>query len=433
MFKKKITSVFIVSAIITSMITGCGEDSVAVKSTGTGFEPKLNTDTEVSLDIIGTYGNFEALEQVILDFADYYPNVNISYEYVDNMEQALPARCESGDKIDIVYYGDPNLCGCREKMFEDYFVDLGSEEFDFSGIDDRALKMSQINGKQYMLPVYYYLPGLLVNTTILKENGIEVPKNRSEFENACDKLHEKGITPIYCNSQMMGQLFYNHIMFDEQLNDPKGTALNSLNNAKSFAGIYDNSLECLKNWDDRGYIDYSGDRLENYYNALILRFLEGDIPFLVGNSDTISGVRKREKKSETYMAKPFDYIFTPAPLGDDGFECAYNTALSFAVYKKSKNADYALEFARFMSTKEELAVMAKIKGMPSVAGNKGDNRFDYFDNLSDGQKRTPQETGLSASANYCIYSTCKNLVYAVNRNNDFLDELFEQYMLEETL
>lgn len=54
------------------------------------------------------------------------------------------------------------------------------------------------------------------------------------------------------------------------------------------------------------------------YDGSIMAFFEGDVPFYVCNAECVSGMKKRESKSETFHAAPFEYEFLYAPLGDSG-------------------------------------------------------------------------------------------------------------------
>ena len=44
------------------------------------FKAKLDTDKKVSLESAGSVGNFEALDAVVNNFNEIYPNVTVSYE-----------------------------------------------------------------------------------------------------------------------------------------------------------------------------------------------------------------------------------------------------------------------------------------------------------------------------------------------------------------
>ena len=48
---------------------------------------------------------------------------------------------------------------------------------------------------------------------------------------------------------------------------------------------------------------------DDNYDGSILRFFEGDVPFWVCNTEKVSGMKKRESKSETFKKQPFSYGF----------------------------------------------------------------------------------------------------------------------------
>ena len=105
----------------------------------------------------------------------------------------------------------------------------------------------------------------------------------------------------------------------------------------------------------------------------IMAFFEGDAPFYVCNAECVSGMKKRESKSETFRTAPFEYEFLYAPLGDSGAYTYLEPWYGFSVSKDSDEAELAVEFLRFMSTK--LDEMAGIKGLPSVAADSADERY----------------------------------------------------------
>ena len=106
------------------------------------------------------------------------------------------------------------------------------------------------------------------------------------------------------------------------------------------------------------------------YDGSIRAFFEGDVPFYVCNAECVSGMKKREAKSETFRTSPFEYEFLYAPLGDSGAYAYLEPWYGFSVSKDSDEAELAVEFLRFMATR--LGEMAGIKGLPSVAADSAD-------------------------------------------------------------
>ena len=55
----------------------------------------------------------------------------------------------------------------------------------------------------------------------------------------------------------------------------------------------------------------------------------------------VSGMKKRESKSETFSANPFEYEFLYAPLGDKGAYAYQQPWYGFSVNKDSEEKDDA--------------------------------------------------------------------------------------------
>ncbi len=89
----------------------------------------------------------------------------------------------------------------------------------------------------------------------------------------------------------------------------------------------------------------------------------------------VSGMKKRESKSETFSANPFEYEFLYAPLGDKGAYAYQQPWYGFSVNKDSEEKEIAVEFLHFMMQEKEIDEMTSIKGLPSVAENGTDERY----------------------------------------------------------
>ena len=123
------------------------------------------------------------------------------------------------------------------------------------------------------------------------------------------------------------------------------------------------SLTRLKEFVDSGCIDIDKctAEIEDDYNAVIMRFFEGDVPMMICSGDVVSGTKKRESKSDAFSANPFKYEFYVAPTGDDGGYYMDSISILFCVNKNSANLDMTNEFIRFLTSEEELGLMAQEK------------------------------------------------------------------------
>ena len=79
--------------------------------------------------------------------------------------------------------------------------------------------------------------------------------------------------------------------------------------------------------------------IENNYDAVILRFFEGDVPMMICSGDTVSGTKKREERSEAFIAAPFAYSFAPVPISDEGISFLDQEPMLRDIANGSHNSD----------------------------------------------------------------------------------------------
>lgn len=350
--------------VLTAML---GTAGCAQKDNGE-FKAKLDTEENVSLSVCGFFGNFEALDQVINDFNQIYPDVEFSYEQVggDNYGEYLAAN----PKVDILMTSEESL-DKSENGLEDLCADLSKEDISLDDIEEDMLTRGTRDGKLLSIPMGQNMYGLVVNKSLLEKEGLSVPDNYEEFIKTLTVLKDKGYTPIQGPvDKIYAELTYNMafdmILDDEDLYNDLTEGKESA--AEKLAPVYDRLKELMDFTDHTVNETYPKDN----YDEAILKFFEGDVPFWVCNTEKVSGMKKRESKSEAFQAEPFDYTYIFAPLGDDGVYAYREAWVGFAANKNSDNYDYVIEFLRFLATKDEINQMGEIKGVPSVAVDKND-------------------------------------------------------------
>lgn len=207
--------------------------------------------------------------------------------------------------------------------------------------------------------------GMVVNVSLLENEGLSVPTNYSEFSQALTALKDKDYTPIqgpvdHLYSEIIYSMADAVIGSDQELQD----AL--YNGDESAVQKMTPVSERLQALIDNGWTDYAVN--ETYpadnYDQAILRFFEGDVPFWVCDTEKASGMKKRESKSEAFTASPFEYQFVFVPFGDNGVYEYREPWSGFSVNKDAPDVDYAVEFIRFLATEPELNRIAEIKGVP---------------------------------------------------------------------
>lgn len=362
--------------ILSAMaLTACaGQPKETETAASAGFSPKLDTEKAVNLEIAGFFGNFEALDQVINHFNEYYPNVTTTYEQIGSSKTV--EYLKNNPSVDVFMTDDINLRypTLSEAYVLDQCADLGKAGISISNSDVQAF--STFDGKLARVPMSYAVRGLVVNKTLLKNEGLSVPTNYEEFLSVLEALKQKGYTPIQGPENVVySTLAYSMIMTTLGTNSELLTALN--NGSETAVQKLTEILSRVQTFVDQGYIsrEVNAAYPENNYDGAILTFMEGDVPFWTCTSENYSGMRKRETKSEAFKANPFEYAFIFPPMGDKGAYEYMEPWYGFSVNQNSDVLDYALEFVRFLATDSELNTLASVKGVPSIVDNPEDTRY----------------------------------------------------------
>ncbi len=360
-------------------IAGCSSEPASEEQQD-GFTPRLDTQAKIDLDITGPFGNFEALDQVEVDFNKLYPNVTFYYEQSGG-------DLGSGNLADIFSTSDENLYFPDDsaKYVATRCMDLSGEDIDTSEVEQPYLDACTVEGKLLSLPVSLKVDGMVVNETLLEKEGLEVPKRWDEFLAALDALKGLGYTPIqgpvdavYANliSGMVGYLVGTDADLQRTIADGDLEAAQ-----EKVAPAFERLAEIV----DGGYTDYdtNGTYPFDNYDGAIMAFFEGNVPFWVCDTEKFSGMKKRESKSEAFSAEPFEYRFMGVPIADDGAYVTRKAWYGFSVNSDGENADYALEFVRFLATRPELENIAAIKGVPCVMAEESNERYAGIDAKDD--------------------------------------------------
>ncbi len=362
----KKTAVLLSAVMLVTGLAACGKE----QEKNAEFKPALPTETSCSIRVAGTYSNFESLESEFERFYEYYPNASLNYVYLDNYDNTIVSALLSDEAPDIYVTATWMLDDKKmAPVFENAEVlSDPSLNIDLDCIRKGA-RWTAENGDVVMLPIFTRSYGMLVNMDIFEKNGLKVPTDYKSLVEVCDKLKAAGYeTPIMgANGNTVSGMYYAFsfpLFCDNVLKKPESVApLNAMD--KSAGEMMRPALEKLQDFVKKGYLNPArcSEEIADDYNAVIMRFFEGDVPMMLGSGDMVSGTAKRESKSEAFTANPFKYKFYVVPIDDDGGFFLDAVNLFFSVNKNSKNLDMANEFMRFLVCTEELNLMAKAKRM----------------------------------------------------------------------
>jgi multiple sugar transport system substrate-binding protein len=419
--KKTNKSALLVMLAAAALFSSCNKN----KGGKSAFTPRLSPDTKCRITIAGNYKNFEALEAEFDRFNEFYPAVELSYSYLDNYKGTIKSALSSGAAPDIYMTFPWMLDRPDYRDVLDCAQDLSDEKsagFNLSTIRSQLISRTS-DGRVPLIPVLSGSYGMLVNEDIFKTKGFSVPETYTDLVSACKKLKEEGYkSPVmaYPDTFMGLPLVYAYFCKSIQ-NSPE--AVSALNSLEPSAGIYLRPvLEWINGFMEEGLIDMESCRsLKDKYNAVIMRFFEGNVPVMLCDADVVSGTLKRESQSDAFINKPFKYSFHVFPAIDSGCDFLNSVAVGFSVNKNSRNLDMTDEFMRFLVRTEELNNLAKIKRLITVSN---DYSFDeIYAPLSKANPLYLKEFGLTDNTN----TQMRTAVYQVMTGAMTVDEAASFY------
>ena len=425
---KKMMSIFLSLMMILSM-TACGSEKQE-ETVQEGFKPSLDTSVSCNIKITGGYDNFEALEAEFDRFNEYYPNVELAYTKVDDYNNMIGTVLDGNDAPDI-YVNYSWMYGRDQyKSSIDHAENLADPAI---GLDLNLIRSNILlntdDGTLPMVPVFSNTYGMLVNQSLFEKEGLSVPTTYDELIEVCKSFRDKGYdNPIMGFSKEETTSIFTlavYPLFCDSVADDKD-AVDKLNSLDASAGEYmRSSLEKVTQFlDDSGVNLNECDKIEDNYEAVILRFFEGDIPMMTCSGDTVSGTKKRESRSETFTANPFTYTFVPLPIADDGAIFLDMSNLQFSVNKNGANLDVSNEFMRFLITSEELNEMAQNKGLMSPTKDLSFNSmYAAFGDVPEAKILSPEEIGLTDDAVIQL----RHAAYSVGKGEMTIDEAVDAF------
>lgn len=374
------TIFFSLAALLTITLTGCNKSKKA-KNIEKPFVPSLPTDTKASVKVVGNYSNFEAIEAEFDRFNQIYPNVELTFSFLDNYKSVILPSLYSEEAPDIYFMfswmiGMPKY----EQLFE-IAENLANPELNINlnCIYEGNLYKTP-DGKIPMLPMFSQGYGMLVNEDLFKKETLSVPQTYDELLDVCSKLKAAGYeSPLMgyydSDSGWCASISYPYAHY---LVKDDSQALDAINNLEPSAGEYMRPLyQVIDELVKTGCVnpDYCKEQISDNYNKVILRFFEGDVPMMLMVSDVVSGTKKREAKSEAFQKSPFAYRIYPTPVTKDGGIFISNSGVCLSVNSKSSQLDMTNEFIRFLAQTKELNNLANIKRLIPITKNFSSDEF----------------------------------------------------------
>ena len=164
-----------------------------------GGNKEAKKSGKVTLTIWEHTPQFEApLKKTLENFMAKNPDIKVEYEIKtpDQYYALLSTTIQAGEAPDLFWTNGTATTDLANLVKQNAVMDL-TNKIDTSPYSDMSIKMTVINGKQYLTPgatigtraVYY-------NKEIFNKYGLQEPKNFADFEKILETLKNNKVVPI---------------------------------------------------------------------------------------------------------------------------------------------------------------------------------------------------------------------------------------------
>ncbi len=388
--KKKVLSVLLTAAMAATLFAGCGSSSdtaadssdAATDSAEDSADDSAADSAEAadSSDLSGTTITLMASQDWIEDAeqelgAKFEEETGIHVDYqilpADQYQDVLLTRLNSGEGPDI-FMTQSGFAIETTYQVQDNAVDLSNESW-MDTYSVFSAEQTSVDGVNYGMTYYdtttdYYM---IYNKKLFEAAGItSVPTTFAEFEDACQKLLDSGVTPIY---EPVADGWHQTMLWTENaqvLDKLDPGIIDKLNNNEATFAENENmltQLEQLKDLADKGYFgdNYLSDEFANAEGYLA----SGEFAMSFLKPGAISTIVASDQNAG-YTEDDFGIMLMP--LLDNQYLNVHPTGPSKFIYSGSENIDAAKKYLEYITTTDSLQYVideaSDVENFPFDAG-----------------------------------------------------------------
>nr|WP_088052890.1 ABC transporter substrate-binding protein [Virgibacillus dakarensis] len=322
---------------------------------------EISGDLEIQY-FVGGYGD-SWWKEVIGDFKEKYPDVNIKEHAGPNINEEMRSRWVSGDPPDVVYIDGAG--SSETQMVEDgQLMDLSDWVKDIKLEDGTPLMDSFIvdpatydDGKIYSLPLVFDTWGTWYDKALFEEKGYEVPTDFESFMNSMGEIKDgEGISPFVTTGQHP-YYFLRGVLYPAFAAAGGEELLADVIDGAEGAWTSEPVLQVMKKVEEMqkaGYIDPGFGALNHTQSQM--NFLLHDNAYI-----PVGFWLPNEMANDT--PEDFEYGFVPSPMNDKGEPGVVVPDLRpLAIAKEAENPEAAKAFVEFVFTKEYATLFSEHTG-----------------------------------------------------------------------
>lgn len=330
------------------------DPNAAVELTGT-FELQIFT---------GGYGS-EVWEEIIADFEEAYPDLDVVAYLDSNVNKQMQPRWIQGNPPDFVYLAGSNI-PTLTYMDEGKLLDLTSflDQATIYGTDDlmkdriKSDMLSTYKGATYRLPIVLSAYGMWYDQAYMEEHGLTMPTNFDELKTFVETTKAKGLdTIIYPGTSShyltSGLIFPALATYGQEYFD-------AITSAESVDAFKDpRLLDVLTRFEE---IADMGAYSEG---TVALNHIQSQIQWLNHKAVLIPNGLWLENEMKSDIPEGFKMRYNPGVMQNaDQEQTIVVTTSNIGVASDGDNKEAALEFIRFMYQDKYMKRFAQVTGSP---------------------------------------------------------------------
>ena len=353
--KKKLLSAMCAMSLVAVMVAGCGSTATTDDSSADG-ETAESSSSGTTITIMASQDWIEDAEQDLGAQFEEETGIHVDYQILpaDQYQDVLLTRLNSGEGPDIFMAQSGFAIDTTYNVTENA-VDLSNESWADS-YSVFSAEQTSVDGVNYGMTYYdtttdYYM---IYNKKIMEEAGVtEVPTTFEEFEEACQKVLDYGVTPIY---EPVADGWHQTMLWTEngQVFDKLDPGIiDKLNNNETTFAENENMLTALTQINDLAQKGYFGDNYLSDEFANAEGYLaSGEYWMSMLKPGAISSIVASENNTAGYTEDDFGIMLLP--ICDNQYLNVHPTGPSKFIYSGSANIDAAKQYLEFITTQESI-------------------------------------------------------------------------------
>ncbi|BFL48517.1 ABC transporter substrate-binding protein [Lactonifactor longoviformis] len=338
--KRKLVSVLLCAAMITTLVSGCGNKNT---SSDEGTKKAEESGGDVTISYACWDSNQAKLIQTVADeFEEENPNIKIDIQVNgwDDYWTGLEAAATGGSLPDTFWMHSNNIYyyGSNDQLLDLTNYIEKSDQVDLANYPEGLGEIYNIDGKQYAIPKDYDTIALWYNKTLFDEAGLAYPDDTwtwDTLKDAAKKLTKDDKSQYgFCAGLHNQEGYYNFVYQNggEIITEDKKSGYD---NEKTVQGIEEYFSFVKDGLSPEIYDDQA--RAEAMQNGLCAMGLFG--------SWNLSGFATTD-----FMKENFDCAVLPS--ANDGTRSTIFNGLGNAISATTEHPDEAWKWVEYLSSKE---------------------------------------------------------------------------------